>query len=175
MIKIGDVYTYLLKDNMDTGIRECYRPFIVVKVEKESVIAAPLTTNVRYYKDKRRVYSTLTVNGITKDVCILSDFLIKIPIQGLEKKIAHVSPELVEKIVLINEGKKVEDIQKTEESGEEIVVTDKDEMMRYLIENNELLKKNTSSKSMWRERIISFVLGVMASVIASYIYQLLQQ
>lgn len=175
MIRIGDVYTHLLKDNMDTGIRECYRPFIVVEVEKESVIAAPLTTNVRNYKDKRRVYSTLTVNGVTRDVCILSDFLIKIPIQGLEKKIAHVSPELVEKIVLANEGKIVEDIKEVEESGEEIVVTDKDEMMRYLMENNELLKKSASTKNKWCERIISFILGVIASVIASYIYQLLQQ
>ncbi len=175
MIRIGDVYTYLLKDNMGTGIRECYRPFIVVEVEKESVIAAPLTTNVRNYKDKRRVYSTLTVNGVTKDVCIMSDFLIKIPIQGLERKIAHVSPELVEKIVLTNEGKTVEDVQKTEKSDEEIVVIDKDEMMRYLIENNELLKNNASGKNKWCERIISFILGVVASVIASYIYQLLQQ
>ena len=56
------------------------------KVEKESVIVVPLTTNVCDYKDKRKVYSTLTVNGITKDVCILSDFLIKIPIQELKKK-----------------------------------------------------------------------------------------
>ena len=60
MIRVGDVYTHLLKDNMETGIRECYRPFIVVEVEKESVIAAPLTTNICNYKDKRRVYSTLT-------------------------------------------------------------------------------------------------------------------
>lgn len=174
MIRKGDVYTHFFKDNMETGIRECYRPFIVVEVEKESVIAAPLTTNIRNYKDKRRVYSQLTVNGVTKDVCILSDFLIKIPIQGLEKKIAHVSPELVEKIVLVNEGKIIEDIQKTEESAEEIVVTDKDEMMKYLVENNELLKKSASTKSKWCERIISFIFGVIVSIIASYIYQLLQ-
>ena len=174
MIRVGDVYTHLLKDNIETGIHECYRPFIVVEVEKESVIAAPLTTNIRNYKDARRVYSTLTVNGVTKDVCILSDFLIKIPIQGLEKKVAHVSSELVEKIVLTNEGKVVEDIEKSEQSDEEIVVTDKDEMMRYLMENNELLKKSASAKNKWCERIVSFILGVMASVIASYIYQLLQ-
>ena len=173
MIRIGDVYTYLLKDNMGTGIRECYRPFIVVEVEKKFVFAVPLTTNVRNYRHRRRVYSTLTVNGVTKDVCILADFLIKIPKQGLERKIAHVSPRLVEKIVLTNEGKFIEDAQKTQESVEEIVVTDKDEMMRYLIENNELLKDNVSEKNKWCERGISFILGVVASVIASYIYQLL--
>lgn len=81
---------------------------------------------------------------------------------------------MVEKIVLTNEGKVVEDIQKSEQSDEEIVVTDKDEMMRYLMENNELLKKSASAKNKWCERIVSFILGVMASVIASYIYQLLQ-
>ncbi len=37
MIRTGDVYTHLLKDNMDTGIHEGYRPFVVVEVEKESV------------------------------------------------------------------------------------------------------------------------------------------
>ena len=80
---------------------------------------------------------------------------------------------MVEKIVLTNEGKFIEDAQKTQESVEEIVVTDKDEMMRYLIENNELLKDNVSEKNKWCERGISFILGVVASVIASYIYQLL--
>ena len=34
VIRVGDVYTHLLKDNMETGIREYYRPFIVVEVEK---------------------------------------------------------------------------------------------------------------------------------------------
>lgn len=165
VIRTGDVYTYHFKDNMDTGIRECYRPFIVVEVEKESVSVVPLTIHLHNYKNNRKIYSTLTVNGITKDICILSDVLIKIPIQELEKKIAHVSSELVKEIIA--------DIKKAEECGEEIVVTDKDEMLRYLLENNELLKKSASKKTKWCERIISFILGVVASIIASYIYQLL--
>lgn len=165
VIRTGDVYTYHFKDNMATGIRECYRPFIVVEVGKESVSVVPLTIHLDNYKNNRKIYSTLTVNGITKDICILSDVLIKIPIQELEKKIAHVSPELVKAITA--------DIKKAEECGEEIVVTDKDEMLRYLLENNELLKKSASKKTKWCERIISFILGVVASIIASYIYQLL--
>lgn len=65
VIRTGDVYTYHFKDNMDTGIRECYRPFIVVEVEKESVSVVPLTIHLHNYKNNRKIYSTLTVNGIT--------------------------------------------------------------------------------------------------------------
>lgn len=32
--RVGDVYTHFLKDNMEIGIRECYRPFVVVELEK---------------------------------------------------------------------------------------------------------------------------------------------
>lgn len=73
---------------------------------------------------------------------------------------------------MVNEGNIIEDKKEAEESGEDIVVTDKAEMMRYLTEINELLKRSTSTKNKWYDRIISFILGVIASLIASYIYEL---
>lgn len=171
-IRKGDVYTYFL--NVDAGIRQCKRPFIVVEVEQERVVAAPLTTNIRDYRDEKRVYSTLTVNGNTKEVCILADMLIKIPINKLEKKIAHVSPELVDKILYTNKKSQLIGTDKYEVENKEIHVTDENEMMKCLVEVHDMLKQSTSVKNIWFERIISFVLGIAASVLASYIYQVLQ-
>ena len=165
MIKQGDVYTYNLSKANQYGLRACYRPFIVTGIDEEKVTAVPLTTHVLRDINHNRVYTTMTVNGITKEVCILSDMPITIPKEDLIKKIAHVDKTVFEEIMAKISSKDNE----VEKNTTGVILEDGQDLKEVL----RILNGMNSSKSKWGERIISFVLGVLASIIAALIYSLI--
>ena len=125
MCRIGDVYTYELKNSIRGVVRACLRPFVITGMQDDKhVIAVPLTTNVNDFVDDRRVYSSLTVRGITKKVCFLSDVSVCIAKEKLIKKIAHVEGDILTEI-----QKRSRNIERT--SGE-VEILDEDEIVKAL-------------------------------------------
>lgn len=92
---VGGVYTFQLKRNIDNKIKAGERLAIVIQVEKYDVVAVTLTVNVGDYFDDRRVYSRLKVHGVTKEVCILTDLPLILPIGEFGKKVATIPDKLV--------------------------------------------------------------------------------
>lgn len=86
MIREGDVYTCNFNQEQEKRIRACYRPLIIVDIENEIVTGIPLTTRVSDFVDPKCVYTTMTVNEITKKVCVLAYIPVKIPKKDLIKK-----------------------------------------------------------------------------------------
>ena len=155
----GDVYTYYLDNNIDTRVRACKRPFIIIDVEKDFVKAVPLTTNVSGIKDEKRVYSKLTVNGNTKDICILADVPIRIQKDKLIKKIAFVDLKLTEDIIEKSKNVTSYESGKTvqkHKNRDEINIVDEQEMWNTLQKINQTVKNMNSSKSKWIEREFHF-------------------
>lgn len=106
-IEVGDVYTYLLKHSIGRVVKACKRPFIIVEINDDSVIGVPFTSRLGEFTDTRRVYSSLTVNGISKEICVLTDVPVKIAKNELISKIAAVEGELLRKIQNKAEGNTV--------------------------------------------------------------------
>lgn len=182
MIREGDVYTCNFNQGQEKRIRACYRPFIIVGIENEFVTGVPLTTRVSDFVDPKCVYTTMTVNKITKNVCVLAYMPVRIPKKNLIKKIAY-----VDKMILTE----IKNILKNSVSGYQSSIGEEDSVSINLNDPSvnksnintgiipvdgqdikevlRILEGMNSKKCIWKERIISFILGVLASILASII------
>lgn len=178
MLREGDIYTYNFNQKNEKRIRACYRPFIILEIKNEYVIGVPFTINVSNIVDPNCVYTTMTVNNTTKNVCILAYIQVRIPKKDLIKKIAHVEQDILNKIKIISENLDYK-YQETDVGKDEIVNhmdTVFDNNNGIILETGENLKKvihmlegMNSKKRRWSEWVISFILGVVASIIAAMI------
>ena len=127
--------------------------------------------NVSNFVDEKRVYTNLTVDGNTKEICILSDLPIVIPQNKFVKKIAHVDSGVFREIKSKMSEFVTTTTQTDHEEGNDIagIVLDTNVSTKEVLR---ILKGMTSKKAIWKERIIGFVLGVLASILATLIIPL---
>lgn len=182
MIREGDVYTCNFNQEQEKRIRACYRPFIIVEIENEIVTGIPLTTRVSDFVDPKCVYTTMTVNEITKKVCVLAYIPVRIPKKDLIKKIAHVDEKVFREIKNIMKksvyghqnsiGKEdsvsihLNDTSVNESKIQTGIIPEDGQDIKEVLR---ILEGMNSKKYIWRERTISFFLGVLASILASLI------
>ena len=181
MIREGDVYTCDFYQKQEQRIRACYRPFIIVDIKDDVVFGIPLTTKVSNFEDEKCVYTSMTVNEITKKICILAYIEVKIQKKDLIKKIAHVNETVLTKLKNVKKEVILENQSNTglnrgvSDSGDTIIQGSKSQAGIVLEENQDvkealrILNYMNSPKYTWWERIISFLLGILASVLASLI------
>ncbi|MCQ2081355.1 MAG: hypothetical protein MJZ11_06820 [Lachnospiraceae bacterium] len=172
MIKKGDVYTYYLKDEIEKKLRACYRPVIIVRVIGQEVIAVPLTMNLTNSYDSNRVYTQMTVSNDTKPVCVLTDIPLRIQVKELIKRIAHVDGPVFDEIEqktgtseIITNLSQNQERSRNDKKG--IVVTENIEDVKKILM---LVEGMSSKRNIWKERMISFGLGIIASLIVTLIF-----
>lgn len=181
MIREGDVYTCDFYQKQEKRIRACYRPFIIVDIKDDIVFGIPLTTRVSNFEDEKCVYTSMTVNEITKKICILAYIEVKIQKKDLIKKIAHVDGHVLKRSKYVKKEVILEN--KSNISYGRVISNHRDTMFKEsqpqagsVHDENQDIKEalhifnyKNSSKNIWWERIISFVSGLLESVLASLI------
>jgi hypothetical protein len=181
MIREGDVYTCDFYQKQEKRIRACYRPFIIVDIKDDVVFGIPLTTKVSNFEDEKCVYTSMTVNEITKKICILAYIEVKIQKKDLIKKIAHVDGHVLKRSKYVKKEVILEN--KSNISYGRVISNHRDTMFKEsqpkagsVHDENQDIKDalhifnyKNSSKNIWWERIISFVSGLLEAVLASLI------
>lgn len=166
----GDVYTCFFSNAGDTQLKIGKRVLIVLEEKADTVVGVTLTMKVGAFREDSKVYSSLTINGKRADVCIFADLPLEIEKGWLIEKKAEIASDVIAQIEAIScryQNTKLMPVTASISNA-----TDVDNGL--LIKNDEeiisILHSMSSKKTVWKERMIGFVMGIVASVIASFIF-----
>lgn len=173
-MRYNEGYIYLANmDGYSTVSGE--RPVIITEIIDENRIRViPISSTLH----KRNNYSYplhLTIKGIHKKAWLLCDEEVLVHKSCIITQIGEISRSQLQNIIHFVKEKTSGYGEQTEYQEDEfdstIVITkNKEEMWeKYLLNINDKVNRMSSAREIWKERVIGFIFGIVASIVASLI------
>lgn len=181
-MNLGEIYLYDY-ENADTHIVK-KRPVVVVNInEKENEVQiVPITSRVNTtFRVAWRIITSIKLSGKNRDVCILCDKINTVLINKLGMKVGYLDENSFSYVAAgvayyeVHPNEKIEKIPVNYKAinGEVTVVVTQQELLEQAIDGIKDLTskfdKANSHKEKWKERGISFAIGVLSGIVATLI------
>ena len=149
------------------------RPVVVTKIiDKNRIKVIPISSTL-YKRNKYSYPLHLTIKGIYKSAWLLCDEEVIIPRSCIITQVGEISRSQLQNIVHLVKEKTSEHREQTvfqeDKSDDTIIIPkDKEEIWEeYLLNINDKVNKMSSTREIWKERLIGFIFGIAASIVAS--------
>ncbi len=155
-VKLGDIYTYALRNPVLFLRDEIKRPFVVISVSRDDVVMIPIGVRYNHYFDHRRVYCAVKIGDKDRNVCFFSDISICVPMMSLNEKVGSIKPGLLS---IIREKSKhnfvfYDDYERDNIVDETDIVIDDESVFDHFINDIDQWNEGNDNEGETRDKII---------------------